>query len=257
MDNNRMSTADMLQYCEEALAWQDFGPIDIFFFESVKKILLGQCSALEEPEDVIDDLMGIERPVRDVELEPEYGKYADIYYGEEGDDDIPDYSRSKADEAFDSVLSGEGFFDQEAAAAKQAKAAAAGETPAPAAASSYTESSEGAYTLSDGSGFTQSNEGEYTLNESTESISTVENTEPDETDEVLAEIEAAIKQNAAQAAAPVKPAAPAEPPKPYTPPSVNITVGSETGNIAESEFNDIKDSLAAAAAAVEKSMQNK
>ena len=120
MDNNRMSTADMLQYCEEALAWQDFGPIDIFFFESVKKILLGQCSALEEPEDVIDDLMGIERPVRDVELEPEYGKYADIYYGEEGDDDIPDYSRSKEDEAFDSVLSGEGFFDQEASAEKQA-----------------------------------------------------------------------------------------------------------------------------------------
>ena len=33
--------------------------------------------------------MGIERPVSDVELEPEYGKYADIYYGEEGDDDIP------------------------------------------------------------------------------------------------------------------------------------------------------------------------
>jgi hypothetical protein len=112
MDNNRMSTADMLQYCNEALAWDDFGPIDIFFFESVKKILLGQCSAMEEPEDVIDDLMGIERPVRDVELEPEYDKYADIYYGEEGDDDIPDYSRSKEDEAFDAVLSGEGFFDQ-------------------------------------------------------------------------------------------------------------------------------------------------
>ena len=95
MDNNRMSTADMLQYCDEALAWEDFGPIDIFFFQSVKKILLGQCSAIEEQEDVIDDLMGIERPVRDVELEPDYDKYADIYYGEEGDDDIPDYSCSK------------------------------------------------------------------------------------------------------------------------------------------------------------------
>ena len=78
MDNNRMSTADMLQYCEEALAWEDFGPIDIFFFQSVKKILLGQCSAIEAPEPYTDDLMGIERPVRDVELEPEYGNYADI-----------------------------------------------------------------------------------------------------------------------------------------------------------------------------------
>ncbi|MBQ9807940.1 MAG: hypothetical protein IJM55_03635 [Ruminococcus sp.] len=111
MDNSRMSTADMLQYCNEALAWDDFGPIDIFFFESVKKILLGQCSAMEEPEEVIDDLMGIERPVRDVELEPDYGLYADIYYGEEGDDDIPDYSVSAEDEAFSSAMFTEGFFD--------------------------------------------------------------------------------------------------------------------------------------------------
>jgi hypothetical protein rflaF_02119 len=111
MDNSRMSTADMLQYCDEALAWDDFGPIDIYFFESVKKILLGQCSAMEEPEEVIDDLMGIERPVRDVELEPDYDKYADIYYGEEGDDDIPDYSRSEEDEAFSSAMFSEGFFD--------------------------------------------------------------------------------------------------------------------------------------------------
>ena len=71
MDNDRMSTADMLQYCNEALAWEDFGPIDIFFFESVKKILLGQASVFEEPEEQIDDLMGIERPVRDIELEPD------------------------------------------------------------------------------------------------------------------------------------------------------------------------------------------
>jgi len=113
MDNNRMSTADMLQYCDEALAWEDFGPIDRFFFQSVKKILLGQCSALEEPEEVINDLLGIERPVSDTELEPDYDKYADIYYGEEGDDDIPDYSCSKADEAFDSVIKDEGFFDEE------------------------------------------------------------------------------------------------------------------------------------------------
>ena len=34
MDNSRMSTADMLQYCDEALAWEEFGPVDIFFFES-------------------------------------------------------------------------------------------------------------------------------------------------------------------------------------------------------------------------------
>ncbi|MBQ8348045.1 MAG: hypothetical protein IJY19_00130 [Ruminococcus sp.] len=113
MDNSRMSTADMLQYCNEALAWDDFGPIDIYFFESVKKILLGQCSAMEEPEEVIDDLMGIERPVSDTELEPDYDKYADIYYGEEGDDDIPDYSRSDEDEAFSSVAFGEGFFDEQ------------------------------------------------------------------------------------------------------------------------------------------------
>ena len=78
----------------------------------MKKILLGQCSAMEEPEEVIDDLMGIERPVSDTELEPDYDKYADIYYGEEGDDDIPDYSRSDEDEAFSSVMFSEGFFDE-------------------------------------------------------------------------------------------------------------------------------------------------
>ncbi|WP_019680343.1 hypothetical protein [Ruminococcus flavefaciens] len=117
MDNSRMSTADMLQYCNEALAWDDFGPIDVFFFESVKKILLGQCSAFDGPEEYTDDLMGIERPVSDVELEPEYGNYADIYYGEEGDDDIPDYSRSPEDEAFSAAMFGNGFFaDTEQAA---------------------------------------------------------------------------------------------------------------------------------------------
>lgn len=121
MDNSRMSTADMLQYCNEALAWDDFGPIDIFFFESVKKILLGQCSAMEEPEELIDDLMGIERPVRDVELEPEYGKYADIYYGEEGDEDIPDYSRSAEDEAFSDEMFGDGFFTESAGSSSEEK----------------------------------------------------------------------------------------------------------------------------------------
>lgn len=128
MDNSRMSTADMLQYCNEALAWDDFGPIDIYFFESVKKILLGQCSAMEEPEEVIDDLMGIERPVSDTELEPDYDKYADIYYGEEGDDDIPDYSRSDEDEAFSSVMSSEGFFDEASDENENAKASETYET---------------------------------------------------------------------------------------------------------------------------------
>ena len=71
MENSRMSNADMIQYCNEALAWEDFGPVDIFFFESVKKILLGQCS-VKEP-DEINDLMGIARPVRTEEREPEYG----------------------------------------------------------------------------------------------------------------------------------------------------------------------------------------
>ena len=113
MDNDRMSTADMLQYCNEALAWEDFGPIDIFFFESVKKILLGQASVFEEPEEQIDDLMGIERPVRDIELEPVYPKYADLYYGEEGDDEIPDYSHIAEEEAFSAAIFGDGFFEEE------------------------------------------------------------------------------------------------------------------------------------------------
>ena len=124
MDNSRMSTADMLQYCNEALAWDDFGPIDIFFFESVKKILLGQCSAIEAPEPYTDDLMGIERPVRDVELEPEYGNYADIYYSEEGDEEIPDYSRSDEDEAFSAEIFGDGFFAEPEQAVEGAAAAA-------------------------------------------------------------------------------------------------------------------------------------
>ena len=96
MDEERMSNADMIQYCDEALAWEDFGPIDVFFFESVKKILLGQCSPVEIEENFPNDLMGVERPVRDIELEPEYDKFADIYY-EEGDDDLPDYSKVESD----------------------------------------------------------------------------------------------------------------------------------------------------------------
>lgn len=110
MENNRMSNADMIQYCDEALAWEDFGPIDRYFFQSVKRILLGECSAAEEPDDSQYDLMGIERPVRDVELEPEYCNFADIYYNEEGDDEIPNYCVSEEDEAFADNLFSNGFF---------------------------------------------------------------------------------------------------------------------------------------------------
>jgi len=51
MGQMRMSNADMLQYCNEALAWDDFGPIDILFFETVKRIVTGEISAMENAED--------------------------------------------------------------------------------------------------------------------------------------------------------------------------------------------------------------
>jgi hypothetical protein len=111
MDEERMSNADMLQYCDEALAWADFGPIDIFFFESVKRILLGECSPVEEEDNFPNDLMGVERPVRDVELEPEYDKFADIYY-EEGDEELPDYTQVESD--VDERPVGEYFSEDEA-----------------------------------------------------------------------------------------------------------------------------------------------
>ena len=63
---DRMSTDDMLQYCDEALAWDQFGPVDIFFFESVKWILLGQCPAIEAPEE--DDLAAVATPISAEEL---------------------------------------------------------------------------------------------------------------------------------------------------------------------------------------------
>ena len=58
MDTQRMSNADMIQYCNEALAWDDFGPIDTLFFETVKRILLGELSPIEEeqdPDDIFDE----------------------------------------------------------------------------------------------------------------------------------------------------------------------------------------------------------
>ena len=128
MEVSRMSNADMIRYCNEALEWDALGPVDIYFFQSVKNILLGRCSAKEAPEEVQEDLMGIERPVRDVELEPEYGKYADIYYGEEGDDDIPNYSLTDEEEAFADELFGEGFFEEPEEAAAEGEDGAETET---------------------------------------------------------------------------------------------------------------------------------
>ena len=69
MEYNRMSTKDMFQYCDEALAWEEFGPVDIFFFESVKRILLGQCPAMETTEqDEPDELMNASQPISAEEL---------------------------------------------------------------------------------------------------------------------------------------------------------------------------------------------
>ena len=64
MEYQRMSTADMLQYCEEALAWDQFGPVDIFFFESVKRILLGQCPAIEAP--AAEELISYDKQAADM-----------------------------------------------------------------------------------------------------------------------------------------------------------------------------------------------
>lgn len=113
MDNSRMSTADMLQYCNEALAWEEFGPVDVFFFESVKKIILGQCTPFDNPEDDIDDLMGIERPVGADELAPDYDKYADEYYYEDGDENSAESDIARTGEsAFEAQIFNEGFFDE-------------------------------------------------------------------------------------------------------------------------------------------------
>ena len=166
MDNNRMSTADMLQYCNEALAWEDFGPIDIFFFESVKRILLGQCSAFEDPEDQIDDLMGIERPVSDAELEPDYPKYADIFYGEEGDEEIPDYSHLEEDEAFAAEIFGDGFFEEEdeEEGEYESEDAAEQEAPSEEDTSQEAEAAESSDEEEDEKEAHQSGEGSFTVN---------------------------------------------------------------------------------------------
>lgn len=58
MGTERMSTEDMLQYCKEALAWEDFGPIDTLFFETVKRIITGEIPPTERepsPDSIFDD----------------------------------------------------------------------------------------------------------------------------------------------------------------------------------------------------------
>lgn len=54
MEISRMSNSDMIQYCNEALAWEELGPVDIHFFESVKRIVTGECK-VDEPEDIFDE----------------------------------------------------------------------------------------------------------------------------------------------------------------------------------------------------------
>ncbi len=59
MDIQRMSNADMIQYCNEALAWEELGPIDIMFFDTVKRIILGELSVSEaEDQETIFDAEG-------------------------------------------------------------------------------------------------------------------------------------------------------------------------------------------------------
>lgn len=110
MDNIRMSNADMLQYCDEALAWEDFGPIDIYFFESVKKILLGESSVKEEPEEN-GEFADIRRPVTSAELEPEYKNFPDVYYNNDEKSESDDVNECVSEqEAFSSSIFSKGFF---------------------------------------------------------------------------------------------------------------------------------------------------
>ena len=45
---DRMSVENMVQYCNEALAWEELGPVDILFFETVKRIVSGEIPPQEE-----------------------------------------------------------------------------------------------------------------------------------------------------------------------------------------------------------------
>lgn len=111
MDSDRMSNADMIQYCNEALAWEDFGFVDIYFFESVKKILLGECSVTEKPEDNHNIFTDSEQPVTSEELEPEYKNFPDEYYTErENSGDVTEKNEIPEDDAFSDSMFSEGFF---------------------------------------------------------------------------------------------------------------------------------------------------
>jgi len=113
MDTDRMSNADMIQYCNEALAWEDFGFVDRYFFESVKKILLGECSAVEEPEDDNTEFIDIKRPVTSAELESEYNNFPDEYYTDRDknkDENIPEKDDISEEEPFSSSMFSKGFF---------------------------------------------------------------------------------------------------------------------------------------------------
>ena len=70
MNTPRMSTEDMLQYCKEALAWEDFGPIDTLFFETVQRILLGEISPNEE--DDVDTIFDEEGFFNETETSGDY-----------------------------------------------------------------------------------------------------------------------------------------------------------------------------------------
>lgn len=109
MDSTRMSNADMIQYCDEALAWEDFGFVDRYFFESVKKILLGECSASEEPEEENARFADIERPVTSAELEPEYKNFPDVYYNEK-EENVPEKDGISEEDAFNDNMFNNGFF---------------------------------------------------------------------------------------------------------------------------------------------------
>lgn len=111
MSSDRMSNADMIQYCDEALAWEDFGFFDRYFFESVKKILLGECSAIEEPEDNHNGFADIKRPVTSAELEPEYKNFPDEYYiSKDKSENIPEENDIPEEDLFGSSIFSEGFF---------------------------------------------------------------------------------------------------------------------------------------------------
>lgn len=109
MDNTRMSNEDMIQYCNEALAWEDFGFVDRYFFESVKKILLGECSASEETEEENNNFSDIKRPVTTEELEPEYKNFPDEYYIDK-ENKSPEEKEISEEDAFSDSIFSEGFF---------------------------------------------------------------------------------------------------------------------------------------------------